>query len=275
MKALQHWRHWLEGTKIPIKILMDHQNLQYFTKPRVLNQQQLQWMDLLNHYNYIIQYQPRNRNGAADALSQRHELALENPEEEEPTMMFPASRFIEMAGDTAQLNDQEFIECILAVLEEAVLLDEQIKEHIRTAIMGLPLLDNVIINDRIPYHNKQVYVPDHLEIKRQILQFYHDSPIAGHLGQTGTLVLIKQVYWWKDMTKYVRDYVTGCHTCGRNKHPNWQPEGTMQPLPTPEGPWQWTQSDHITGLPTSQGHDAIYVVMDRLMKMTHFIATTT
>jgi hypothetical protein len=33
IKALQHWCHWLEGTKIPIEIIMDHKNLQYFTKP--------------------------------------------------------------------------------------------------------------------------------------------------------------------------------------------------------------------------------------------------
>ena len=38
IKVLQHWRHWLEGTKIPIKILTNHQNLQYFTKPHILNQ---------------------------------------------------------------------------------------------------------------------------------------------------------------------------------------------------------------------------------------------
>jgi len=37
VKALQHWRHWLEGTKIPIDIITDHKNLQYFTKPRILN----------------------------------------------------------------------------------------------------------------------------------------------------------------------------------------------------------------------------------------------
>ena len=126
-------------------------------------------MDLLNHYNYIIQYRPRNRNGATDALSQRHELAPENPEEEEPTMLFPASKFADMAGDTAQLNNQEFIKCILAMLEEAVLLDEQIQEHIHMAIMGLPLPDNVVIHDGVPYHNEQVYVPNHLEIKCQIL----------------------------------------------------------------------------------------------------------
>jgi len=56
IKVLQHWHHWLEGTKIPIEILMDHKNLQYFTKPQILNRRQLWWMDLLAHYNYKISY---------------------------------------------------------------------------------------------------------------------------------------------------------------------------------------------------------------------------
>jgi RNase H-like domain found in reverse transcriptase len=38
VKALQHWRHWLEGTQIPLDIITDHKNLEYFTKPRILNQ---------------------------------------------------------------------------------------------------------------------------------------------------------------------------------------------------------------------------------------------
>src|SRR5258706_71378 len=37
VKSLQHWRHWLEGTKLPIEILTDHKNLEYFTKPQILN----------------------------------------------------------------------------------------------------------------------------------------------------------------------------------------------------------------------------------------------
>jgi hypothetical protein len=49
----------------------------------------------------------------------------------------------------------------------------------------------------------------------------------------------------------------------------------MEPLPVPEGPWEWTQSDHIMGLPLSGRHDTIYVVMDRLTKMAHFIPTNT
>jgi hypothetical protein len=41
VRALQHWRHWLEGTAIPVEILMDHRNLEYFTKPWILNRRQL------------------------------------------------------------------------------------------------------------------------------------------------------------------------------------------------------------------------------------------
>jgi len=33
VQALQHWRHWLEGTTIPVEIITDHKNLEYFTRP--------------------------------------------------------------------------------------------------------------------------------------------------------------------------------------------------------------------------------------------------
>jgi len=33
VQALQHWWHWLEGTTIPVEIITDHKNLEYFTHP--------------------------------------------------------------------------------------------------------------------------------------------------------------------------------------------------------------------------------------------------
>ena len=70
---------------------------------------------------------------------------------------------------------------------------------------------------------------------------------------------------------FAHQYVEGCHTCARNKVRNKKPGGLLQPLPTPEGPWLWTQSDFITQLPPSDGYDAIYVIANRLTKMAHFI----
>ena len=50
--------------------------------------------------------------------------------------------------------------------------------------------------------------------------------------------------------------------------------GLLQPLSIPEIPWRSISLDFITGLPkTKGGYDAVLVVVDRLTKMTHFVAT--
>ena len=275
VKALQHWRHWLEGTKLPVEILTAHKNLEYFTKTRILNRRQLHWLDLLSHYNYHISYQPGDRNGAADALSRRAELAPTDPEEEEPTVMIPRDKFVDIACVVAGLEESEQEDTLIAAIKVMVESDQGIQEQIRVWTCGTQLPEGVQLRDELPYHEDKVYVPDDASIKAQILTLYHDSLMAGHLGQQGTLDLVSRMYWWPGMANYVKVYVKGCRTCGRNKHRNWRTEGKMLPLETPDGPWEWTQSDHITGLPRSQGHDAIYVVSDRLTKMAYFIPTST
>jgi hypothetical protein len=69
VKGLQNWRHWLEQMKLPVQILTDHKNLEYFARPRILNRCQMHWLEMLMHYNYKIHYRPGNKNCAADALS--------------------------------------------------------------------------------------------------------------------------------------------------------------------------------------------------------------
>ena len=93
----------------------------------------------------------------------------------------------------------------------------------------------------------------------------------GHLGASRMLELIGCKYWWTDLVDFTQRYIQGCHLCARNKHHNQKPARLLQPLPTPEGLWIWTQSNFITELPPSWGYDAIYVITDCLMKMVHFI----
>ena len=50
----------------------------------------------------------------------------------------------------------------------------------------------------------------------------------------------------------------------------------MHPLEIPNGKWESISMDFIVGLPTTnRGHDAIWVVVDRLTKMCRFIPTKT
>ena len=96
----------------------------------------------------------------------------------------------------------------------------------------------------------------------------------GHLGIGGTYELVTRGYQWEGINKYITNYIHGCTTCIRAKKRNYKLHGVLKPLPIPEGPWQWTESDHIVKLPKSKGKDSIYIVVNQFTKMAHFIPTT-
>jgi len=66
----------------------------------------------------------------------------------------------------------------------------------------------------------------------------------------------------------------GCDSCQRNKNHTEQPVGKLMPNSIPKKPWMHISADFITKLPIVQGYSLILVVVDRLMKMVHFIPTT-
>ena len=74
VNAFEEWRAYLEGSKYSVKVYLDHKNVLYFTTTKKLNQQQVQWAELLASYNFQIHYQKGLENGRADALSRRSDL---------------------------------------------------------------------------------------------------------------------------------------------------------------------------------------------------------
>jgi len=52
------------------------------------------------------------------------------------------------------------------------------------------------------------------------------------------------------------------------------PAGKLMLNSIPEKPWSYISVDFIMKLPLAQGYDLIFVVVDRLTKMVHFIPTT-
>jgi hypothetical protein len=47
--------------------------------------------------------------------------------------------------------------------------------------------------------------------------------------------------------------------------------GLLQPLPVPPAAWRTISLDSIEGLPKSNGHDMILVVVDKLTKYDHLL----
>jgi hypothetical protein len=191
-------------------------------------------------------------------------------------LLIPAENFTELAACEAEMMDSDWdglLELVIAalaamdseILAEACLVTEEWEDK----------PEGLEWDDGLGRREGRIWVPESDDLWHKILGLYHDSPVTGHLGMSGTLEIISRSYWHHDLANWVKCYVHGCHTCRQAKHRNQWEFGKLQPIPMPDGPWQWIQSDFVGELPRSSGFNAIYVVSNRLTKMAHFIPTTT
>src|SRR5258706_10653557 len=77
------------------------------------------------------------------------------------------------------------------------------------------------------------------------------------------------------MVEEVQDYVRSCDTCQRDKASRHKKYGLLDPLEIPYRPWSSISMDWIVKLPESGGYTQIWVIVDRLTKMAHFIPLKT
>jgi len=83
MRALESWRHYLEGAKVQFEIWTDHRNLQYFIEAKKLNQRQACWALHLSRFDFNLVHKPGPTMGKADALSRcgDHKEGIEHDNE--------------------------------------------------------------------------------------------------------------------------------------------------------------------------------------------------
>src|SRR5664279_264785 len=83
---------------------------------------------------------------------------------------------------------------------------------------------------------------------------------------------LRQRFWWTRMKREIAQFVAECDVCRRVKAEHQRPAGTLRPIAVPEWKWDEVGMDFITGFPKSQkGNNAIWVVIDRLSKVAHFL----
>jgi hypothetical protein len=71
----------------------------------------------------------------------------------------------------------------------------------------------------------------------------------------------------------IAHYVAKCDTCRRVKAIHMKTAGPLQSLPIPTWKWEDISMDFIVGLPrTAKGFDSIWVIIDRLTKIAHFLS---
>ncbi len=227
--ALEEWRHWLEGTQHPFVVITDHKNLQYLQEAKRLNPRQARWALFFTRFRFKISYRPGSKNIKADALSHLHQP---DPTPEEPEPILPPSIFTSPV--LWKLNGQ---------IQAATLIEP--------APPGGP--------------EGKRYVPSNLRLT--LLDSVHTSPGSGHPGSHRTLSLLRNRYWWPNMTRDVARYVKGCSICAISSTPRHLSEGKLVPLPIPHRPWSHLGVDFATDLPPSNGFTTILVVVLQILQI--------
>jgi IS30 family transposase len=87
---------------------------------------------------------------------------------------------------------------------------------------------------------------------------------------------VKEKYWWYGLKRDVATHVALCDVCQRVKAEHQRPSGLLQPLNVPKWKCEEIGMDFIVGLPRTQnGYDSIWVIVDMLTKVAHFILVKT
>ena len=56
-----------------------------------------------------------------------------------------------------------------------------------------------------------------VSLQQNIIQLFHSSPLGGYSGMVVIKKKLGNLFYWKGLSKDVRNFVRNCYTCQRNK----------------------------------------------------------
>jgi hypothetical protein len=273
VNALKIWRHYLLGHKCQIYI--NHKSLKYIFTQNNLNLRQRRWLELIKNYDLEIHYHPGKANVVADALSCKSCVNA--------TMISRMPQELCKEFERLNLGFIAHTEGITIEVEPTLEQDIQKGQLKDPKIQGTKEMmeagkapDFTEDEHRTVWFQNRICVPDVDDIREKILQEAHDSPYSIHPGSTKMYQDLKERYWWYGMKRDIAAHVAICDVCQRVKAEHQRPAGLLQPLKVPEWKWEEIGMDFIVGLPrTRDGYDSMWVIVDHLTKVAHFILVKT
>ena len=120
------------------------------------------------------------------------------------------------------------------------------------------------------FFKNRLCVP-HISLRDQLTWECHSGGLAGYFDRDKTISAVEHQFYWPSLKRDVGNIVAQCRVCAFAKQVK-KNSGLFTPLPVPTHPWDDVSMDFVLGLPrTVRRHDSIMSVVDRFVKMAHFV----
>lgn len=154
-------------------------------------------------------------------------------------------------------------------IREMVSRDKTVMESMNNAwhLKKEPLIgkkEDWKMDEGIVLFKDKVYIPPDDNLRREIVKNHHNPPIMGHPGIQKTYKLVAREYWWPGMRHFITQFVKGCAICQTAKINTHPTNPGMMPIPHQGNPRPFSTItiDYVTGLPPSNGYDAVQIVVN-------------
>ncbi|GJR54517.1 putative mitochondrial protein [Tanacetum coccineum] len=244
--TLDKWKGYLPDRHF--KIRTNHFSLKYLLNQKLTTPFQFKWLPKLLGYNYEIVYKKGSENVVADALSR-----------------------MDSSGEFLQISVSFVSSGVWDKVKDSWKNDLDTQNLIKSLEHHSYKGNKYSWTGEILKRKGKVVVGNDPELRKELVQHFHDEAIGGHSGAHVTMKKLGSLFYWKGLKKMVKQMVRDCDVCQRQKPDLSAYPGLIQPLPIPERIWKEISMDFIEKLPTSHGKSVILVVVDRLSKYAHFI----
>ena len=187
-EAVKKWRQYLLGRRFSIQT--DHQSLRTLLQQVIQTPEQQRWLWKLVGFDFDIEFKPGVLNGPADALSR----------------MPIASYTTLLSESTPQLILWEAIKQAYKHDIEATTLLERISKEPGQ-------LPNFILRDGLLLFKGLIWIPANSTLQTIIIAEFHSTPTGGHAGIHRSTARLASVFYWPELGKTVRAYVSKCTIC--------------------------------------------------------------